>query len=365
MTQTLAEVTSTSPLRDLFPDATSFVQLVSAEVAADFGDPVAEYNALRQEVARIDYSGAGLVEVSGEGAYDLLQSALARDLEFVTPEQSLISALLDPDGHVVDVVTVYYFRDGFRLETSIGRGDAVTAHLSALAQADGTDAAVTLNTAGQTVVLLEGPKAAKAVEENVSLDLSALPLGGLLEVDLDGVQLLVSRTGFTGEFGYKLFVDIADAATLWNTLGHLTAAGQSALEIAMFEVRQPLVTREVTGELTAIQLGYNWMIDITKDSFVGRDAVEAAFEAGSRSEVVGLEFHGDALPPAGAPVRIGGEDVGAVIHAVVSPQRGMIGLARLRPELIAPGIDLEVGDPADHAITITAPYVIPLSWSTR
>jgi len=365
MSETLAEKTFTSPLRDAFPESTTYQTVGAAEVAADFGDAAAEYAAIRGGAARIDLSGAGLVEITGDDAYDVLQKALARDLEFVTPEQSLNSALLDVDGGVVDVVTAYHFGDGFRLETSTGRGHQVADHLVALAADEGLTADVELNTAGQTIVLVEGPQAGKVLEETIDPDLSALPLSGLLEVSLDGVELLVSRTGFTGEFGYKIFVSVADVATVWTALDALPAAGRTALETAMFEVRQPIVAREAVGGLSALQLGYAWVIDITKEDFVGRDAVVDAFEAGVRSEVVGLAAQTEVVPPPGTPISLGGEQVGEVVHAVVSPAVGVIGLARLRPELIAPGLDLQVGDELVAAKTMPAPYVIPASWSAR
>src|SRR5689334_5354759 len=104
----------TSPLQHLFPETTTTQTIGAAEVAWDFGDLAAEYDVIRGSAAKIDLSGAGLVEVTGGDAYDLLQQALARDLEFVTPEQSLISLLLDESGGALDVVTVFHVEDGYR-----------------------------------------------------------------------------------------------------------------------------------------------------------------------------------------------------------------------------------------------------------
>jgi aminomethyltransferase len=137
----------------------------------------------------------------------------------------------------------------------------------------------------------------------------------------------------------------------------------------MFEVRQPLPHRETPTGASALETGYAWLIDITKESFHGRDAVLGAFESGVRSRVVGYVVPGArAEVPRGAEVRIGDEVVGESLHSVFSPGRGeWIGLARLRAELIAPHLDVTVGADGSSlpAQTISAPYVIPSSWKAR
>jgi aminomethyltransferase len=137
----------------------------------------------------------------------------------------------------------------------------------------------------------------------------------------------------------------------------------------MFEVRQPLLHRETPTGASALESGYAWLIDITKETFHGRDAVVDAFESGVRSRVVGYTVPGaaDAVPQ-GAEVTIGGVGVGESLHSVYSPGREeWIGLARLRPELIAPELDVTIGSNGGSlaAQTISAPYVIPASWKVR
>jgi glycine cleavage system aminomethyltransferase T len=362
MTTSTDQTPSTSPLAGTFPAGTTTKTIESATVAWDFGDLQAEYDVLREAAGKIDLSGAGLIQVSGSGAYDLLQQALARDLEFVTPEQSLISLLLDESGKAIDVVTAYYAEDGFRLETSTGRGPVTAAHLTALAQATGSDAEITILD-DLTLILVEGPTAAKVIEDTIDPDLGALPLSGLMEVEFDGVDLIVSRSGFTGEYGYKIFVPTSDVEKVWNAIS-IPAAGHGALEAAMFEVRQPVIHLE-NAEATALENGYSWLIDITKESYVGQEAVQSAFDAGSRSNVIGFVAPTADKPlDAGAPVEIGGVEVGKVVLSIFSPGRKeFIGLAQMRSDLVAPKLDVTIG--AVEATTLAAPYFLPISWKTR
>ncbi|SHN27679.1 aminomethyltransferase family protein [Cryptosporangium aurantiacum] len=333
-------------------------------VPAHYGDPDAEYGAIRRAAARFDLTAAGLLELTGDDAFDLLQAALARDLEFVTPEQSLLTAILDEDGRPVDLVTVYLTDDGYRLETSLGRTSTTLAHLEKL-RADGHGASATITDLRgiETIVLVEGLTAAEVVERAIDPDLGTLPFGGTTVVPWNGGELAVSRTGFTGEYGYKFFVRVEDAPALWEALDAAVPAGLVALETAMLEVRQPCLHRETVDAATALQAGFNWLIDVTKENFTGRDAVAAEFETGPTALPIGWSLPGTDVPEVGAEVRIGGETVGQVIWALRSPSRGdVLGLARIRAELSAAGLDVVIDGRTGR--TLAAPYVIPSSWAT-
>jgi glycine cleavage system aminomethyltransferase T len=363
MTTTVGQ-SNWSPLQEFAPPTTVTAEIGSATVPWTYGQAEAEYLTLRSTAGKLDLAGAALIEATGPDAYDLLQYALARDLEFVTPEQSLISLLLDQDGGAIDVVNAYHTEDGFRLETAVGRGPDTLAHLEKLSQARDLDVTLT-HRADLTLILVEGPQAAKVLEQYIDPDLGSLPLSGLMEVPFAGAEVLVSRTGFTGEFGYKLIVATPKAPAVWSALETITPVGHAALEVAMFEVRQPLLHRELTRGAGALEAGYAWLIDITKEEFHGREAVLEAFDSGVRSDTVGFVAAGVREPfGIGTPVTIEEQEVGVVLHSVLSPSLDcVIGLARMRPGLVAPTLGISVAG-AD-AVTASTPYVIPLSWSVR
>lgn len=341
----------------------------SATVVWDYGDAVAEYAALRHRVARFDLGAAGILEVTGPGAFDLLQTALARDIEFVTPEQCLTSLVLNPAGDVVDLVTIYLVEEGFWVESAFGRTTMLATHLASLrAEGHGGDAVLTDRGADLGIVLLEGPAAARLVESCIEEELGSIPFLGVAAVSWRSTPLTVARSGFTGEFGYKLVAAPADLRTLWTALAEAEPAGFDALECAMLEVRQPLPHRELATGVTALQAGYNWLIDITKDDFCGRVAVVKEFEAGLTSRAIGWSAPAGCLARPGAPVTIGGERVGSVVFARPSYGRGdVLGLALIDADLAAAGVNLtvECAEGPVAARTLAAPYVYPTSWTTR
>jgi aminomethyltransferase len=308
--------------------------------------------------------------VTGRGAFDLLQTALARDVEFVTPEQCLSSLMLNDSGRVVDLVTAHLIEDGFWLETSFGRCAGTAAHLAAL-QADGHGSAATVRDRRSDLsgVLIEGPAAAQIVETCIDPDLGGLPFMGVQPVSWQGRPITVSRSGFTGEFGYKLFAGPADVEELWTATADARAAGFDALEIAMLEVRQPILHRELMAGMSALQAGYNWLIDITKTEFQGRDAVVKEFESGLTSRMIGWAAPAGTVASPGAEITISDQKVGSVVFARPSPGRGdVLGLALIDLDLAAAGITMQVHTPSGKAVsatTLAAPYVYPTSWTNR
>jgi glycine cleavage system aminomethyltransferase T len=324
-----------------------------------------EYAALRGAAARFDLNEAGVLEVTGAGALSLLQAALARDAEFVTPEQSLMSLLLSSSGAVTDLVTVYMMDDGFWLETSFGRCESTARHLAALqAMGHGTDVVVRDRRADLQCLLVEGPAAPGIVEAGIASELGAIPYGAVLPISVRGRPVVASRTGFTGEFGYKFFASPADLDVVRSALADVPTAGLGTLQTAMLEVRQPVLDWETATGVTALQAGYQWLIDITKEAFCGRSHIVKEFEAGLSSRVIGFAADGAMVPPAGAGLAVSSDRVGHVVTAVASPGRGdVLGLALVDIDIAAAGIEMSVGEMT--VTTLAAPYVYPVSWSSR
>lgn len=339
------------------PEGTVFGQVLDARVPLRFGTLDEDYRALRERAAVFDLSAMGLIEITGDAAVDFAQRVLARDVEYLVSERCMMSLVLDEEGQIVDQVVVIGREDGMILESSCGAGPRLLAHL--LAQ-DHPGVQITDRSAELTVIGLEGPYAWGVVGRLIDPELPALPFESVVDTEWEGVELLFARTGFTGEYGYQLIVPVADAPRLWAAaLEHAQPAGLDALELAMLEVRQPVVRHEAGDGAGVVEIGANWLLDITKDTFVGKEAVLAAF-AGQGRRTVGFRG-GTAVPEPGATVTAAGQPVGTVVHAVHSFGLGStLGLIRIDGDLAAAGLDLAV-DGAE-IVTLTSPYVTPKSW---
>ncbi|HEX8779653.1 MAG TPA: glycine cleavage T C-terminal barrel domain-containing protein [Nocardioides sp.] len=346
-------------LANLHPEGTVHGQVGDATVPLSFSAPSDEYKVLRERAAVLDLSGHRLVEVTGAGANEFAQRVLARDVEYLTSERCMMSLVLDESGQVVDQVLAFGREDGILLESSCGAGTRLIEHLR---QQNDEGVEITDRSGELTVLALEGPYAWGVVGRLIDGELASLPFESVVDTTWNGVDIIFARTGFTGEYGYQMIVPVDAAAELWRqSLEHAGPAGLEALELAMLEVRQPIPRHEAVGGASVIEIGANWLVDVTKDEFVGRAAVLAAFESGQGRRTVGFAG-GDTVPAAGARVLACGEDIGEVVHAVRSAGLGStLGLARVDADLAAAGLEFTVD--GVEVTTLTSPYIVPKSWS--
>ncbi|MDA0637856.1 aminomethyl transferase family protein [Nonomuraea sp. MCN248] len=317
-----------------------------------------EYKALRERAAALDLGGHGLIEITGPDAIAFAQRVLARDVEYLTSDRCMMSLVLDAGGSIVDQVIAFGREDGILLESSCGAGTRLLEHL----RAENDEGVEITDRADLTLIGLEGPYAWGVVGRLIDGELASLPFESVAEAVWDGVDIVFARTGFTGEYGYQMIVPRQEAARLWELcLEHARPSGQEALELAMLEVRQPMPRHEASPGASVIEIGANWLVDITKETFVGREAVLEAFESGTGRATIGFTCV-TGVPTPGTRLMAGEQVIGEVVHAVHSVGLGAtLGLARVDRDLAAAGLDLSVGGVG--ATTLTSPYIVPKSWS--
>lgn len=350
---------SQSPFAEVLPPTVAYEAIGDAVVPWRYSEPDAEYAALRTSAAVVDLDGCGLIAVDGPQADALLERVFTRDVEFLSPESSVMGLLLDDEARPVDLVTVFRSDTGFVIETSVGRGASTLAYLE---EAGVGDAAIN-RVDDRTMFGFEGPAAWSVADELFDEPITGLPFQGVRHVTVDGVDATVSRTGVTGEFGFKVICSLEHAATIARKAArHARPIGHEALEVAMTEFRQPLLHREASDDdATVITSGLNWLVDLEKETFVGREALVRQREAGPSGLPVCFVTDLDAAP--GAAIGADGEQLGRIVHSVRSPGvGGWCGMARVRPDCAASGLVFSLPAGTGTVRTVSAPIVIPTSW---
>ena len=267
-----ATTTYASPLAESYVGATMAV-VDGAEVPWNFGNFEEEYAALRQHRALFDLCALGRIKVSGRGAQAFLQKELARDISYLFPEKSLTTLMLDDDARPVDLLVVYKIQGGYVLETSLGRGAQTLEHLAGRGP---EDVELTDLADEQAVLGIEGPFAWDILGRLFDPQLTGLPYQGVAVREWEGEELLVSRTGFSGEYGYKLYLSIPAAAKAWSLISEETKpVGFEAMETSMIEMRQPMLHRELGEDGTVMRCGLNWLVEIDKEDYTGLDVLTA------------------------------------------------------------------------------------------
>ncbi|MGF1499454.1 MAG: DUF1989 domain-containing protein [Elainellaceae cyanobacterium] len=317
----------------------------------------AEYWALRQRVALMDLSALRKFEVQGPDALDLLQWTFSRNVGKLDIGQSAYGCLLNPHGGIIDDGIV--FRLGESAYRYVGNCDTDGLWLQKVARQQGFAAEVEPSSHRLHNLALQGPRSRKMLRPLVDIDaqwdipdLSDLKYFRCVTGRISGIPVLISRTGYTGELGYELFVHPERGAELWDVLMQAGATydllplGMQALNRARIEAGLLAAGREFNDLISPYQAGIGWSVAMkTKPDFIGRAALEKLRER-PPFVAVGLMLESNEVACGGQCVFPVGDRwrVGHVTSGTFSPVLNRsIALAQVAPEYAQPGMELEVG----------------------
>ncbi len=335
----------TPSIRQLTDDLAEYNGFWVPHSFAHQGDQ-AEYWALRQRAALMDLSALRKFEVQGPDAFALMQYAFSRNLEKVAAGQGAYGCLLNPHGGIVDDGIVFCF--GPTHYRYVGNCDTDGDWLRRMASNQGWS--VTVEPVALHNLALQGPLARDILKPLVP-EVEALGYFQFVASHIGGVPVQVSRTGYTGELGYELFVQPQHGAALWNALmeagqpAGMLPLGMKALDRARIEAGLLAMGHEFDDLISPYQAGIGWAVAMKKPDFIGKAALEEIRRHPPRV-AVGLVLEGPEVAAHGQPVFAAGERwrVGQVTSATFSPILNVsIALAQVVPEYGAAGIGVDVG----------------------
>jgi len=263
-------------------------------------DHVHEYHAVRNGCGLFDVSPLLKYDIRGRDALALVDRVIVRDATKCQVGQVLYATWCDDDGMVIDDGTVFRLaEDHFRMTASVPI-------LSWLEEAGtGMDAHVSDVSEEIAAVAVQGPTSRDLLQRMTEADLSGLGFFQHTTTNVAGVPALISRTGYTGDLGFEVFVDPADVVHVWDSIvelggdHQLRPAGTTALDLTRLEgglllldadFKSALQTTFHVQKTSPIELGLGWMVDMDKDFFIGQPALRREKEHGSRWLTVGLEL---------------------------------------------------------------------------
>ncbi len=334
------------------------------QFAADVAD---EYWACRRHAIVIDLTPLRKVEVTGPGSGPLLQYAVTRDLRRLGDGDVVYTAVCDEDGIVLDDGTVFRFGpEKFRW---IGYTDEDEELLRSRASSLGVEVELDNSTERLHNIAVQGPASREIVTSAIT-DAGSRAIGDLTwfkftsgTVAGAGEEVLVSRTGYSGELGYELWCRPEDGPAVWDAVfeagsSHgLAPLGLNALDVVRVEAGLIFKGYEYEGTEDPFEAGIGFTVSKAKDDpYVGKEALSRRRQEPA-SVLVGLELEGGEAAAHGDTVSAGGEKVGVVTSGVVSPLlEKSIALARVATSSSELGESLEVtgadGDSAPVAATV-------------
>ncbi|MCG5461257.1 glycine cleavage system aminomethyltransferase GcvT [Micromonospora sp. MED01] len=330
------------------------------------GGVLKEHTAVRTAVGVFDVSHLGKARVSGPGAADFVNSCLSNDLGRIGPGRAQYTLCCDDaTGGVVDDIIAYLYADDhvFLIPNAANTAEVVR-RLRAAAPAQVT---VTDEHEAYAVLAVQGPRSAELL---AALDLpTEHGYMSFSASSLEGVELTVCRTGYTGELGYELVVPAEHAVVVWDALFaagaafELRACGLAARDTLRTEMGYPLHGQDLSLDISPVQARSGWAVGWDKPAFWGRDALLAEKAAGPRRTLRGLVAVDRAIPRPGMTLHVGDTQVGTVTSGTFSPTRKQgIALALLDTDAnLTDGDEVEIDIRGRRApLTLTKPpFVTP------
>ena len=298
---------------------------------------LAEHTAVRERVGIFDVSHLGKASVIGQGALEFLNSCLTNDLTKIEDGSAQYTLLCNPSGGVIDDLITYRnsASDFFLVPNASNTGDVVAA-LSENAPKDIEIKNLHLDFA---VIAVQGPMAPKVLQAlgiNTDIDYMAFE-----HVTISNADVILCRTGYTGELGYELLPHIEDAHAVWDTLVETIkplnglVCGLGARDTLRTEMGYPLHGHELSLDISPVEASAGWAIGWKKESFTGSNVLVAQKNGEASRKSMALKSLDRGIPRAGMVVKnSNGEIVGEVTSGTFSPTlKHGIALALLSKEI--------------------------------
>ena len=271
-----------------------------------------EHNAVRQRAGMFDVSHMGEIYVSGPDAEKFVNHVFSNDITGMEDGKILYGMMLYPNGTTVDDLLVYKEFEPNNYLLVVNASNITKDYEWLCAQAEGYDVKVDNQSDSWGQIALQGPDAEKYAIEVLGLT-EAAALG--FYTYYRTADMVVSRTGYTGEDGFEIYASHAVINEMWDKLleAGVVPCGLGCRDTLRFEAGLPLYGHELSDEITPLEAGLGMFAKVkTKAEFIGREALVAQKEAGLTRKSVGIELQDKAIPRAGYPVEINGEQVGVV-----------------------------------------------------
>ncbi len=284
----------------------------------------AEHNAVRQSCGLFDVSHMGEFIITGPQAVDFVNSVTTNNVAALGIGQVHYSGILNDRGTFEDDCLVYRAADHVMMVVNASNKDKDFAHIST--QVSKFDCKLEDISDDVALLALQGPKAQEILSRHTDVPLDDIKYYWFTRGTVGGVKnVIVARTGYTGEDGFELYFDPAHAADLWKLLtsqGDVTPAGLGCRDSLRLEMGMALYGSDIDHTVTPLEANLQWLVKMKKGEFTGRAALEAQKTAGIPKKLVAFTTPERTFPRHGYPVFVNGEACGEVRSGTMSPSCG-------------------------------------------
>jgi aminomethyltransferase len=338
------------------------------EMPVEYSGIVAEHMAVREGAGLFDVSHMGEIEIAGKNALDAVQRISCNDASKLQVGQAHYSGLMSAAGTFVDDLLVYRLaKEHFLLVVNASHIPTDYAHIAEHIQPAGDAVAVDASSR-YALIAVQGPRALDVLQPLTGVELGAIKYYWFAHGEVAGVRATISRTGYTGEDGFEIFVPPQSADRVWLALldagrgAEVVPCGLGARDTLRLEAAMRLHGNDIDDTTTPLEADLGWMVGWSKSDFLGADVLRRQKAAGVTRKLVGFEMLERGIARQGYDAYVGERAAGRVTSGTQTPfLKKAIGLAYLPSEHAAVGTEFAV----DIRGRRTRAAVVPLPFYKR
>jgi aminomethyltransferase len=323
-----------------------------------------EHKAVRNAVGVFDVSHMGEFFVSGSNALSFLQKITVNDVSKLVPGKAQYSAMCYDHGGIVDDLLVYMLAENAYMivvnAANIEKDwEWMKSHCPANVSFE--------NKSDETALLaIQGPQSLVTIQKLTEVDLSTVPYYHCVRGALAGIEMMISRTGYTGELGFELYFDIQHAEKIWNAVFdagrefHITPVGLGARDTLRLEMGYCLYGNDIDQTTHPLEAGLGWITKLTKNDFIGKSAIEKAKAEGLKRKLVGVMLTDKAVPRHGYSILVNGSTIGTVTSGTFSPslEKGIaMGYVESSYSAVGTQVQIDIRGKMAAASVVTVPFL--------
>lgn len=311
---------------------------------------VPEHEAVRNKVGLFDVSHMGEITIKGKDALAFVDYLMTNDISKVVDNQIVYTFMCQPDGGVVDDLLVYRLgQEDFYLVVNASNTDKDYKWILDQKNDFEVEIANISDTVGE--VAIQGPLAQKVLQKLTKTDLDKITFFTLdRNVDVNGVNCMVSRTGYTGEDGFEIYTTNEGVVKVWKDLLEagkeegIMPTGLGCRDTLRFEASLPLYGHEMSETITPLEGGFKYFVKLDKESdFIGKEALNKQWSEGLKRKLAGFEMIGRGIPREGYEIEKDGKKIGHVTTGYMSPTlKKNIGNALIETEFTELGTEVDI-----------------------
>lgn len=324
------------------------VDFAGWEMPIQYSGVVDEYQTVRTAAGLFDVSHMGRLTVEGSDAVEFLRQVTTTNPDPLEAGAAQYSMVCNPSGGIKDDIFIYRLaKTRFLVCVNASNREKIFSWFCA--KAPQGDVRLEDESTYLAQIALQGPRSPQILRTICPAAADSLKPRHCLETDVLGAHSIVSRTGYTGEVGYELYLPTSSAKTVWDALmkagasAGLKPCGLGSRDLLRLEVGYLLYGNDIDEDTTPLEASASFAVDFTKGEFIGRPVLIEQKERGLAKKLVGFELIEKGVPRHGMKVLADGKDIGVVTSGNLSPrlQKG-IGLASVSASFGHPGTPLQI-----------------------